>query len=97
MPQVILGTHIDNIIISTLNDFFKCVEKNVYFVWSVQDLKKPGDELFTNFSMDEMGFSPAIKPPGKRLGKKGTPSTITLPLDTVLCQENLDFFTALKK
>jgi len=60
------------------------------------DLKKPGEELFTIFSMDEMGFNPTIKPPGARKGKRSTPPTTSTKLDTDPCPENFDFFAALQ-
>jgi len=61
-----------------------------------QELKKPGEELFTHFSMDEMAFNPVIKPPGKRRGKVATPTTISTAVDNITCPANLDFFAAMK-
>jgi len=42
-----------------------------------QELKKPAEEIFSDFSMDDMAFSPAIEPPKKTKNNrgKGTPFT----------------------
>jgi len=61
-----------------------------------QDLKKPADELFEIFSMDKMAFNPSIKPPGGKRGKHATPITISTTLDSIVCNDSLDFFSAAK-
>ena len=57
-------------------------------------MKVGSDELFTNFSMDEMAFNPSIKPPAKTKGKakQFTPSTMSTNLEVIKCDESLDFF-----
>jgi hypothetical protein len=70
------------------------------FLGLFQDLKRPGEELFEAYSMEEMAFVPAVKPPpskraataGKRL--KSTPVILNFDLASLTCPDNMDFFTS---
>jgi hypothetical protein len=67
----------------------------------LQELKRPGEELFGEYSMDEMAFVPAVKPPPSRTGTsakrgKASPTNINFDLGRISCPESMDFFTSLK-
>lgn len=59
-----------------------------------QDLKMGVGELYTTYSMEEMGFNPPIKAPNKKGKRVITNPSISLNLDDLHCSKNLDFFAA---
>jgi hypothetical protein len=65
----------------------------------MQDLKQPGEELFTVYSMEEMAFVPAVKPPPSRASAaakrgKASPVTVNFDLCSLECPESLDFYSS---
>ena len=63
-----------------------------FFIY--QDLKMGVGELYTTYSMEEMGFNPPIKAPSKKGKRVITNPSISLNLDDLHCSKKLDFFAA---
>jgi hypothetical protein len=66
----------------------------------LQEMKRPGEELFAEYSMAEMAFVPPVKPPPSRpAAKRGkaSPTTINFDLTRIDCPESMDFFSSLRQ
>jgi len=62
-----------------------------------QELKKPPQEIFQDFSMDDMAFNPTIRPPGKNKKKLSTPVSFSVDMNKFKQCDDPDFFAAVKK
>jgi len=63
------------------------------------DLKKSHQEIYQNFSMDEMSFNPPIRPPSSIKTKRRhfTPTTLQLDIDSIDCDTSIDFYSHMDK